>query len=154
MLTEFMKKEVESIMGNSKWEYPLNSAMACSWLAANYKAENIKVFKAPEESSLSDYYVIATLETAMQSQSLAEDMQRAMRSNQITTLSIEGQKDGEWVLIDLGDAIIHLFTMTSRDVYNLDELWMKYQRVEIPEDFYFASSVSQTKTDELDDYIS
>jgi ribosome-associated protein len=139
MANEFVTKEVKKILGDSKMEYPSNVAYATSWIIANFKGVNLKIFDARGISSLSDYFVIASTTNAVQSRAITDEIIFNARENEVPVLSTEGLTDAQWVLIDLGDIIIHLFQDNSRDVYDLDTMWSNMPQLEIPNDYYHSS---------------
>lgn len=138
-LSPYIKENLEKIANKSDYSFPQNIAMTAAWLMSNSKAINIKIFDTGKSSSLADYYIICSATNPMQASSLADTLSEALKSLGQKIISIEGQEDGEWVLLDFGDIIVHLFLENTREIFDLDNLWTTYSRVEIPEDFYFAS---------------
>ena len=74
-------------------------------------------------SSFTDYFVIATVNNARQMNALVESLDGDLRDDGIRPLRREGAPDSGWVLIDFGDAIVHLFARDKRRYYNLEALW-------------------------------
>ena len=85
-------------------------------------AEDIKVIKL-EESSVADYFVIATGNSINQTRALADYIEDDLYKEGYKLLSKEGLREGEWILIDAGDIIIHIITQKQRKFYDLDNLW-------------------------------
>ena len=79
-----------------------------------------------EQSSIADYFVIATVNNERQARAIEEDVLKQLRMEQnIRPLNLEGV-DGQgsgWALLDYGDVIVHLFTEEERERYRLEELW-------------------------------
>lgn len=144
---EFIKKEVEKIVADKNLEYPKNIALAATWIMAHFKGINLKVLDVRESSSLADYYLMASASNTMQARAMTDEIQTSLRQAGSEIISIEGLLEGEWVLIDAGDIIIHIFNETSRDIFDLDTLWAKHPQVEIPQDYYFASHSDSEKTE-------
>ncbi len=101
------------------------AAVAVGKLLRDYKANNVVVLDITGRNSWADFFVIATVSSATQSQGL----QRQVLS-EIKDLGLELRParrkipDGdEWVLIDLGDVIVHLMSETARAFYDLEKLW-------------------------------
>ena len=66
-------------------------------------------------------------------------------------VSKEGWKaDSDWILLDLGDIIVHIFLESSRSVYDLDNLWSESRPVEIPQEYYFSSEEAEAALDDKD----
>lgn len=135
---EYIKSEVSKIVTEFKEEYPKNIALASAWILANFKGINLKIFNVKDSSSLADYYVLASAGNSIQARSMTDELTANLRDSGMEILSVEGLTDGEWVLIDAGDIIVHIFNENSRDIFDLDSLWAKHSLVEIPQSYYFA----------------
>lgn len=138
MSKEYIQSEIKKIIDNKEYEFPLNIAMASSWMMAHFKGENIKVYDVSESSSLSDYYIISSMQNTTQSRAAIEQLSATLKANGQEVLSVEGLNDTEWVLIDLGDIIVHIFQEHAREIYGLDVLWKDYPQVKIPTEFYMG----------------
>ena len=144
----FIEKEVSKIINDKSIEYPKNIALACSWIIANFKGVNIKIFDVRESSSLCDYNIIATSTNINQSRAIIHEMTSSLRHNNKEIMSLEGMGDAEWVLLDAADVIVHLFQETSRDVFDLDTLWKEFPQVKIPDEYYFSSPQAEASTED------
>lgn len=79
---------------------------------------------------LSDVFVIATGRSRPHVQALAEHVEERLKQDHSTKpLRVEGQAEGEWVLIDFGDIIVHVFQTAPRDFYSLERLWGDAERI-------------------------
>ena len=74
-------------------------------------------------SSFTDYFVLATATNPRQMNALIDSLQRDLRGEGVRPLRTEGSPDSGWVLLDFGDAIVHLFAPEERHYYNLEGLW-------------------------------
>ncbi|OYZ38011.1 MAG: ribosome silencing factor [Alphaproteobacteria bacterium 16-39-46] len=92
------------------------------------KATNIHVIDVRGKSALTDFMVIASGTSSRQVSSLAEILQTSLHKEKIRALSLEGRSEGEWVLMDLNDVIVHLFKPEIRDHYNLETLWAEGEK--------------------------
>lgn len=80
---------------------------------------------------LSDVFVIATGTSRIHVQSLAEHVEERLRDDAgLKPLRSEGRNEGEWVLLDYGDIIVHLFQGAAREFYGLERLWADSGRIE------------------------
>lgn len=140
MANAFIEKEVKKIIEEGKQDYPKNFALAASWIIANFKGVNIKIFDVKDSSSLCDYNIIASMQNTTQARAILDELSYNFKQNGGTILSIEGLTDAEWILLDAGDVIIHLFQEVAREIFDLDNLWGAYPQVEIPQEYYFGSS--------------
>jgi len=87
------------------------------------KAEEITVIDLENKSTLADYMVIASGRAQRQVVALAERLLDVLRDAGYRRLSVEGMQHGEWVLVDAGDVIVHLFRPEQRAHYNLEKMW-------------------------------
>ena len=152
MSAEYIEKNVNEIEKDSKYEFPLNMAMASAWILGNFKGINLKVIDTRTVSSLADYYVLASASNSTQARSMADQVMQQMKRKDLNVVSKEGLNEtADWILIDLGDFIVHIFQETSRDVYDIDGLWDAPQ-VDIPNEFYYGEDESGS-TDEDKGYF-
>mgnify|MGYP000909067580 CR=1 FL=1 len=87
------------------------------------KAQDIKVFNTTHLTSLFDRVIIATATSNRQTRALAASVADKARSLKVPVVSTEGEETGEWVLVDLGDVIVHIMQPAIRQYYNLEEIW-------------------------------
>jgi ribosome-associated protein len=87
------------------------------------KARDITVFDVRHLTSLFDRVIIATAESARQTKALANSVREKLKEGGATIHGMEGEESGEWILVDAGDVIVHVMQPTTREYYNLEELW-------------------------------
>ena len=87
------------------------------------KAFDIVSLDVRKISSIADFMVIASASSSRQAKALANNVQEKLKQSKIDVVGIEGESEGDWVLVDLGDIIVHIMTPTTRAYYNLEELW-------------------------------
>ncbi|HLJ19139.1 MAG TPA: ribosome silencing factor [Stellaceae bacterium] len=87
------------------------------------KAEDVVVIDLHGKTSIADHMVIATGRSQRQVSALAERVLTALRERGSARASSEGMRQGDWVLIDAGDVIVHLFRPDVRGFYNLEKMW-------------------------------
>ena len=88
------------------------------------KAENIVSISLKGKSSLADYMIIANGSSTRHVSALSNQIVSKLKVLGHQIFSIEGQRNGDWVLVDLGDVIVHLFRPEVREFYNLDKMWL------------------------------
>ena len=143
MSTEYIQKEVSKII-----EQNLDTkgfALASAWIIANFKGLNIKIYHTQNSSSLCDYNVIASVENTIQAKSMIGEIEKNFRHHGAEIISLEGLAESEWILLDIGDVIVHLFQETSRDTFDLDDLWKDSPQVSIPHEYYFGGNQEKTE---------
>ena len=87
------------------------------------KGKDIEVINTTKLTSMFDRVVIATGDSNRQVKALARNVLEKVREAGAEVVSIEGEDAGEWVLVDLGDVVVHVMQPTVRQFYNLEELW-------------------------------
>jgi len=87
------------------------------------KAQDIKVFNTSHITSLFDRVIIASGASNRQTRALAQNVADQARRHKVTIVAYEGQDTGEWVLLDLGDIVVHCMQPGIRQYYNLEEIW-------------------------------
>ena len=76
-------------------------------------------------TSITDYMIIASASSTRQTRALANNVHHKMKDLNVEIVGIEGEGEGDWVLVDIGDIIVHIMTPTTRAYFNLEELWTK-----------------------------
>lgn len=93
-----------------------------AWLD-DAKAENVVTIDIKEKSSIGDFMVIASGRSDRHVGAVAEQVQRRFKEEGFGQARIEGQPQCDWVLIDIGDIIVHVFRPEVREFYNLEKMW-------------------------------
>lgn len=146
MSREYVKKEVEAIYNDKNFAEPLNLAMAAAWIMGNFKGLNLKVLDLRNQSGIADVFVIGSAGNPTQATAMAEEISFQMRNLGIDAISREGLKHStDWILLDYGDVIVHVFHEPSRTVYDLDLLYKNAISIDIPESYYFSTPESERK---------
>ncbi len=87
------------------------------------KARDIEVINTTRISSLFDRIIIASADSARQTKSLARSVQNRVLEAGGRVLGMEGEGTGDWIVVDLGDIVVHIMQPAVRSYYNLEELW-------------------------------
>lgn len=87
------------------------------------KAYDIDVIDVSKITSLFEYMIIASADSTRQTKSLASNVQEKVKAAGGEIFGVEGEQTGEWMLVDLGDAIVHIMLPVVREHYNLKALW-------------------------------
>jgi ribosome-associated protein len=109
-----------------------------TWLLAvraaeSKKATDIKVLDLTGITSFADFFVICTGSNARQVQAITDEVGLQMKQQaRELPLSLEGYDQAEWVLLDYGDLLVHVFSPKAREYYDLERLWRSAKTVEIP----------------------
>lgn len=95
------------------------------------KALDISVLDISKISSLCDYFVIASANSPRQSIALSQHIEDELQKENIFASQKEGARQGDWVIIDYIDIIVHIFTEEKRELYDLDSLWKEAEKLNI-----------------------
>src|SRR5712692_4530538 len=87
------------------------------------KGRDIIVYNTARMPSMFERVVIASGDSTRQVKALSDRVQEKVRENGARVYGVEGEASGEWVLVDLGDVVVHIMHPTVRDFYNLEEVW-------------------------------
>lgn len=87
------------------------------------KAEDILVLDVKDKTTVTDWIVVASGSSSRHVKSIANSVMAAAKEAGGNPLGCEGQEDGEWVLVDLGDVIVHVMQRQAREYYDLESLW-------------------------------
>jgi ribosome-associated protein len=91
--------------------------------ASDKKAEDILVLNVSEVTSIADLFVIVTGRGERQVQSIADAIVEKAKAAGRQPVGVEGYSSGRWILIDLGDVVVHAFLPEERELYRLERLW-------------------------------
>lgn len=93
------------------------------------KGENAVILDMEPVTTLADYFVIVSAKNYKQGQSIANEIEDKGVELGLTVLHREGYREGEWILLDFGDIVCHVFTGEARTFYGLEDLWNDAARV-------------------------
>lgn len=87
------------------------------------KAENVIVIDVSGYASFTDFMIFASGRSSRHVKSIANEVVESAKKAGMPPLGIEGEDVGEWILVDLGDAIVHVMLPETREFYELEKLW-------------------------------
>jgi ribosome-associated protein len=104
-------------------------------LASDKKAFDIKALDLRDITSFAEFFVIASGSNQRQVQAISDEINEKLKEQlQKRPIRIEGYSSAEWILLDYGDFIVHIFEQKAREFYDLERLWRDAKKVVIPED--------------------
>jgi ribosome-associated protein len=104
--------------------------------AAEKKAINIVALDLREIASFTDYFVITSGTNERQVQAISDEIVESLKKAGTPVTRVEGYKTAEWILLDYGDFVVHIFNEKARTFYDLERLWRESKRVELPREFF------------------
>lgn len=120
----------------AKLDEPILTALAA---AAEKKAINVVVLDLREIASFTDFFVIASGANERQVQAISDEVVETLKKAGTKVTRVEGYKTAEWILLDYGDFVMHIFNEKARAFYDLERLWRESKRVELPAEFDSAA---------------
>jgi len=90
---------------------------------ADMKGQNVVIMDIQKMSSIADYMLVVTGTSSRHVRSIADEVEKRCKDKGVTIRGMEGQEGAEWVLLDLGDVIVHVMQGATRKLYDLESLW-------------------------------
>ena len=100
--------------------------------ALGKKAIDVVVLDVRELTSYTDVFIICSAKSSRQVSAIAEYIKSDLKKLKIKPVSVEGTKEGQWLLLDYGHVIIHIFHESAREFYDLEGLWADARRLSTP----------------------
>jgi ribosome-associated protein len=106
-------------------------ARTCVRIAIEKKAEHPVILDVRKLCSFTDYFVVISGRSTRHVQGLADAIESELRSNRLSTSKAEGLNEGNWVLLDYNDVVVHIFYSETRKFYDIEGLWYDAPRVKL-----------------------
>ncbi len=111
----------------------LDKARLCLRIIKERKAVDPVLFEVGKLTSITDYFLIASGNSTRQVKAITRHLTKRMREESFRRHGSEGEQEGNWVLMDYGDVVIHIFYQPIREFYDLEGLWIEAPRIELDE---------------------
>lgn len=122
-----MKKKKKALSDKSSLEV----AALLYEVAVDKKGENIVLLDVRKISGFADYFLIMEGRSSRHVQGLAAALDQMLSQKRLSSAKAEGLEEGQWVLLDFGDVVVHIFYHEVRQVYDLEGLWHDAPRVDL-----------------------
>jgi len=130
--TEVIEIEQKKTTPFSELDEEVKLALTC---ASEKKASHLIAIDLREIASFTEFFIIATANNQRQTQAISDEINEQLKKQlDSRPVRIEGYSSGEWILLDYGDFIVHVFEKNAREFYDLERLWLDAKRVEIPKE--------------------
>ncbi len=107
-------------------------AMAAAKTAAENRGQNVVVLDMREQTAMCDYFVIASGTSRRQIHAMSEEIDHTLEDEMDDSrMGIEGYRESQWVLLDYGTVVVHLFDDQHREYYALEDLWAAAKSVDL-----------------------
>jgi ribosome-associated protein len=120
--TLFLGERVDYLMEK---EIQLSEAIEA---ALEKRAQDAVVLELTDICSFTDYFLICTGTSARHNQTIADSIEETLKKQGVRPLHIEGYTEGEWILLDYVDFVVHIFSSRAREFYDLERLWRAGKR--------------------------
>ena len=124
------EKEAESALSPED-QAVLEQVKMAAAVADDKKAIDLVVLRLAELTEFTDYFVICTGNSTRQTQAIADSVTDKLREIKLRPMHTEGYNNGEWILLDFGAFVVHVFVEESRHFYDLERLWRDAEHVTI-----------------------
>jgi ribosome-associated protein len=121
---------VEAVTPFAELDDEVKLAISC---ASEKKAFDIVAIDLREIASFTEFFIIASGTNMRQVQAISDEITEKLKEQlNSRVIRIEGYQTGEWILLDYGDFIVHIFEQKAREFYDLERLWRDAKKVQIP----------------------
>ena len=107
--------------------------MTAARAAESRKAIDLRVLDLRQVTSFTDFFVLCSVANPRQGHAVSDEIEKRLKETGELPISIEGYDPAEWILMDYGDFIVHIFSETARSYYDLERLWRHATVIETPE---------------------
>ena len=109
----------------------IEKARLCLTTISERKAVDPILLHVENLTTVADYFLITGGNSTRQVQAIARHLQKTLKERGIAPYGIEGEQEGQWVLLDYGDVIIHIFYQPIREFYDLEGLWVEAPEIRL-----------------------
>lgn len=112
---------------------PIEAARLAVKALDEKQGDDIRVLKTEELTVLADYFVICTANSTTHVRTLYDEVDKRLSEAGMPPIRREGHRNSNWLLLDFGSLIVHIFQKETRDFYNLERLWSDAQELDVQE---------------------
>ena len=116
-----MTKDLDAVKSDAKYLETMKLAVVDA--IEDIKGFDITVMDVRKLTSMTSYMIVASATSSRQAKAVADNVREKLKEKGYHIRGTEGEKEGEWVLVDLDDIVVHIMVPTTRAYYNLEQLW-------------------------------
>ena len=110
---------------------PIEKATLCLTTILERKAVDPVLLHVENLTTIADYFLITGGSSTRQVQAISRHLQRTLKEREVPLYGIEGEQEAQWVLLDYGEVVIHIFYQPIREFYDLEGLWVEAPEVSL-----------------------
>ena len=118
-----MKDTVKSNLAKVEADYLDTMKAAVIEALEDIKGFDISVMDVRKLTNMTSYMIVCSATSSRQAKAIGDNVREKMKEKNYSIRGTEGEKEGEWVLVDLNDIVVHIMVPTTRAYYNLEQLW-------------------------------
>ena len=118
-----IKDTVKSNLAKVEADYLETMKAAVIDALEDIKGFDITVMDVRKLTNMTSYMIVCSATSSRQAKAIGDNVREKMKEKNYTIRGTEGEKEGEWVLVDLNDIVVHIMVPTTRAYYNLEQLW-------------------------------
>ena len=103
----------------------------CGILAEEKKAHDVVIMELNDLTDVADYFLVASGTSERHVRTIADSVETGMKERSVKPYSVEGHRNGRWVIIDYQNVIVHIFLEQLRELYDLESLWIEAKKFRI-----------------------
>ncbi len=123
MIDKIEQKEKSSIKENTAADNILKAVRKAAEIADDKKADYIKILDMRSRLIITDYFIIISVKNTRLTRRIGEEIRFNLKKQDLYPVNVDGASEGNWILIDYDDFVIHIFTEEVRQFYDLERLW-------------------------------
>jgi ribosome-associated protein len=117
----------------------------CGVLAEEKKAKDVVIMKLDDLTDIADYFLVASGTSERHVSTIADSVETGMKERGVKPYSVEGNRDGRWVIIDYQNVIVHIFLEQLRELYDLESLWIEAKKFRIENEKKYSGVENEKK---------
>ena len=107
----------------------IDTAYLCGGLAEEKKAKDVQILELVGLTDIADYFLVMSGTTDRHVRTISEHIEKEMKERGVRPFSVEGTREGRWVILDYRNVVVHIFVDPLRELYDIESLWLEAKRL-------------------------